>query len=53
MKSKNSESYINIEGINAEFKKLRKRIERLEQIVLNQTQDSGKISESVNKLKKG
>lgn len=42
-----------MEGINAEFKKLRKRIERLEQIALNGTYDNGIISEQVKKDKKG
>jgi len=42
-----------MEGINAEFKKMRKRIERLEQLVLNQVTDSGAISEEVKKIKKG
>ena len=39
--------------INAEFKHLRKRIKRLEQIVLQQTVDSGKITEDTKQLNKG
>ena len=53
MMSQNSESYLNIEGINAEFKKLRKRIEKLEDIILAIGLDMGDVSNKVKKDKKG
>ena len=54
MKSKNSKSSLSREDrINAEFKHLRKRIKRLEDLLLKQTTDSGSISEPVEDLKKG
>lgn len=52
-KSENLESQFNLEGINAEFKSLRLRIKRLEQLVLKMTTDSGTISDEVKDLKKG
>jgi len=52
-KSINLESQLNLEGINAEFKSLRLRIKRLEQLVLNNVADSGSISDEAKKLKKG
>lgn len=39
--------------MNAEFKHLRKRIKRLEDLLLNSVTDGGKISDSVTKIKKG
>ena len=53
MKSVNSESCFNTEGINAEFKKLRKRIEKLESIILANGLDMGNISMNINKEKRG
>jgi len=52
-KSKNLESQLSLEGINAEFKSLRLRIKRLEQLVLNSKADSGLVSEEAKQLKKG
>lgn len=54
MKSKNSKGQLSLEDrMNAEFKHLRKRIKRLEQIALRQEVDSGSITESVEDIKKG
>jgi hypothetical protein len=53
VKSQNSKSQLDLEGINAEFKSLRLRIKRLEQLVLNQESDSGTVSDVVKKLKRG
>jgi hypothetical protein len=52
-KSINLKSQLDLEGINAEFKSLRLRIKRLEQLVLNSKTDSGSLSDDVNNLKKG
>ena len=52
--SKNLKSLLNQEDrVNAEFKHLRKRIKKLEDILLNNITDGGKISESVIETKKG
>ncbi len=54
MKSENSKNSLSREDrTNAEFKHLRKRIKRLEDLLLKQIIDSGSISESVKDLKKG
>lgn len=53
MKSLNSESCLSTEGINAEFKKLRKRIEKLEDIILAYGTDMGNISNKLKKENKG
>ena len=42
-----------VDRVNAEFKHLKKRIKRLEQLVLVQKVDNGNITEEVIKLKKG
>jgi len=39
--------------VNAEFKSLRLRIRKLEEILLNQQLDSGSINEPIKKLTKG
>jgi hypothetical protein len=52
-KSINLESQVNLEGINAEFKSLRMRIKKLEQIVLALGSDMGNISDKPNIDKKG
>lgn len=41
------------ERVNSEFKHLRLRIRRLEEIVLSQKNDSGSILEPAHDLKKG
>ena len=52
--SENLKSWLSPEDrMNAEFKHLRKRIKRLEDLLLRQTTDSGTISDKVIKLKKG
>ena len=54
MKSKNSKDLLTQEDrINAEFKHLRKRIKRLEDLLLNQVTDSGLIIDDVKNLNKG
>lgn len=55
MKSENSKSVLEYEyRVNAEFKKLRLRVKKLEEIVLGtQEKDNGSISEMVDRLKKG
>mgnify|MGYP003959003205 len=55
MKSENSKSVLEYEyRVNAEFKKLRLRVKKLEEIILGiQERDNGSISETVDKLKKG
>ena len=54
MKSKNSKHMLNHEErVNAEFKGLRLRIKKLEDILLGQTLDSGLIKESVKRIIKG
>lgn len=54
MKSKNSKGLLTQEDrINAEFKHLRKRIKRLEDLLLNQVTDSGLIIDDVKNLNKG
>jgi len=52
-KSINLESQFSLEGINAEFKSLRLRIERLEQIVLAIGSDMGNILDKPKIDKKG
>jgi len=52
-KSINLESQVNLEGINAEFKSLRMRIKKLEQIVLALGSDMGNILDKPNIDKKG
>ena len=52
--SKNLKSWLSPEDrVNAEFKHLRKRIKRLEDLLLNNVTDAGTISELVTKTKKG
>jgi hypothetical protein len=52
--SKNLKSQLSLEDrINAEFKHLRKRIKKLEDIILKQTTDAGNISDMVKDIKKG
>jgi hypothetical protein len=41
------------EKMNAEFKHLKLRIRRLEQIVLNGVMDNGSITDDITNLKKG
>ena len=41
------------ERVNAEFKSLRLRIKKLEDLLLGQMLDSGSINESVKRLNKG
>jgi len=55
MKSKNSKNILSYEQrVNAEFKNLRLRIKKLEDIVLGQqTIDSGSIKDSVERINKG
>jgi len=54
VKTENSKSLLSQEDrINAEFKHLRKRIKRLEDLLLKQTTDSGSISDEVKELRKG
>ena len=42
-----------LDRVNAEFKHLKKRIKRLEHLVLVQKTDNGNITKEVIKLKKG
>jgi hypothetical protein len=55
MKSKNSENILSYEyRVNAEFKSLRLRIKRLEDLLLGlQALDSGSIKDAVERLNKG
>jgi hypothetical protein len=55
MKSKNSENILSYEyRVNAEFKCLRLRIKRLEDLLLGlQALDSGSIKDAVERLNKG
>ena len=54
MKAKNSENILSYEKrVNAEFKNLRLRIKKLEDILLGQILDSGSIKDSVERLTKG
>ena len=55
MKSKNSKSILSYEErVNAEFKRLRLRIKKLEEVVLGkQETDSGSIKEDVTTVIKG
>jgi hypothetical protein len=52
-KSINLESQVNLEGISAEFKSLRLRIKKLEQIVLAMGSDMGNILDKPKIDKKG